>query len=151
MMKCSKLLMKMCAAHFTKMIFISINGIFNLTSTYNWLIQTLILNSNYDSYGDRKAFAATFMSNCQAGYRLKFIDVGVFSWCGRKCPQTLSNGTKADCKEIIGEEYKFYFAFENIVCEDFFLEKFHCIQKYDSDWWKVWSPCKLLMRIKKRF
>lgn len=140
-------------AHLSAGDYSNYDGFFNLTSTYRddsdfshyydagngmmWRPNPLF-NSSYDFYGDKRAFAAALISNCQAGHRLKyirevgrFVEVDLFGRCGRKCPEVLGNGTRALCRDVIGKEYKFYFAFENSVCEDYVTEKFHDILKYN--------------------
>jgi alpha-1,3-fucosyltransferase len=51
--------------------------------------------------------------------------------CGRPCPKTFDNGTEAGCKLIIAHKYKFFFAFENSICQDYITEKLFDILPYD--------------------
>ena len=66
----------------------------------------------------------------------KYIKVDIYGGMGKPCPKefrdrnknvtTINNAhpNEGICKEIIYHEYKFYFAFENSICEDYITEKF---------------------------
>ena len=80
--------------------------------------------------------AAAVISNCGHNSRRleyienlkKYISVDVFGKCGsKKCIETTHKG----CKETISKEYKFYFAFENSLCNDYITEKFFSILSLD--------------------
>jgi hypothetical protein len=131
------------------------NGVFNMTSTYR--IQsdfpsfyedgTLItwqkninFNKSYDFLATKSEFAAAVISNCnvqsdRTNYIKElqnYIKVDIFGKCGRQCPKHFKNNTPStDCKEILGTDYKFYFAFENSICRDYITEKFFNILKYN--------------------
>ena len=130
------------------------DGMFNLTSTYlvdshfagfyenfarmDWTANVLF-NEEHDFHSQKTLFATAVISNCGAPSRRldfihelkQFIDIDVFGACGRPCPQMFKNKTIADCKDILGEEYKFYLAFENSVCKDYITEKFFSILRYN--------------------
>jgi hypothetical protein len=80
------------------------------------------------------------ISNCGAGTRRleyvselkKFIPVKLFGACGERCPEVSRiTKQKANCKEIIGTEYKFFLAFENSYCKDYITEKFFHMLSYN--------------------
>ncbi len=131
------------------------NNFYNMTSTYKvdsdfshfyenaqlvWK-KNPQFNKNFNFYSEKKHFAAAVISNCRdfanrMNYTNKianFISIDVFGKCGKPCPKAFSNGTASnDCKAILGQEYKFYFAFENSICEDYITEKFHDILSYNT-------------------
>ena len=96
-------------------------------------------DENYDFSRDKSELAAAMISNCRApSQRLKLIEelqkhmvVRVFGKCGRNCPLYFKNLMPGGCREIIGAEYKFYFAFENSICQDYITEKFFDILKFN--------------------
>ncbi len=114
-------------------------GFYEATSSFEWK-----LNENFDErYNfskNKNEFAVAVISNCHDNsQRLeliselqKYVSVKVFGNCGtNSCPTHFKNGTLGQCKEIIGAEYKFYFAFENSICTDYITEKFFEILRYD--------------------
>ena len=131
------------------------NEVFNMTATY--LAESDFANSyenqaeffwrpnasfnvDYDFYADKIDFAAALISNCGAGTRRieyvtemqKFVPVKIFGKCGNSCPSNLRTTNKpADCKQIIGKEFKFFLAFENSVCRDYITEKFFHMLRYN--------------------
>ena len=116
--------------------FTSYNNIFNYTATYRiqsdfanlyefyanfvWKLNQTF-NENYDFYSLKSKFAAAVISNCEASSKRmeyikqmqSYISVEIFGGCGKKCPDKFSDDRKGQCKEIIGNEYKFYLSFEN--------------------------------------
>lgn len=76
---------------------------------------------------------AALISNCNAAnHRLnyinelkEFIPVQIYGGCDKACPSSV------DCREYIGKNYKFFFAFENSVCKDYITEKFFLMLRYD--------------------
>lgn len=133
------------------------NGVFNLTSSFRldadfprlsgsykrfYWQKSLNFDENYDFLGEKiheEKFAAAVISNCGAGSRRldyinklsNFIKVDVFGRCGKPCPNRSKIVNSVNCKEIIGNEYKFYLSFENSVCKDYITEKFFEILKYN--------------------
>jgi len=131
------------------------NGFFNMTSTYRldsdfsdfyesassfeWKLNRNF-NERYNFSQNKTEFAAAVISNCfDNSQRLelinelkKHIPVTIFGSCGTSaCPTHFRNGTVAECKQIIGTEYRFYFAFENSICNDYITEKFFGMLSYD--------------------
>ena len=130
------------------------NGLFNLTATYRidsdfpgyyevvkgfvWQLNKTFVE-NYDYSNGKTKFATAVISNCGgSSNRLTYIKelqkkipVDVYGRCGSRCPTTYKDGTKGDCKQILANEYKFYFAFENSICRDYITEKFFQILKFD--------------------
>ena len=126
------------------------NGVFNLTatflsdsdflSTYAGSAQmTWELNNDYKiPYSNKTKLAAALISNCWSdnsrrmdyiNQLRKYIDVDVYGKCGnKKCP---NSPARSACKELIAAEYKFYFAFENSLCDVYITEKFFMMLKYN--------------------
>jgi hypothetical protein len=97
-------------------------------------------DENQDFHGEKLGKAAALISNCGAGTRRleyvselnKFISVKLYGACGEGCPSTSRITNKpANCKEIIGTEYKFFLAFENSYCKDYITEKFFHMLSYN--------------------
>ena len=107
-------------------------------SKINWE-KNVNFNEDKDFSAGKKDFAAAVISNCMlAGNRLKFIKklqkyipVKIYGGCGEECPKAHENGTEAPCKEVIASRFKFYFAFENSLCQDYVTEKFFQMLRYD--------------------
>ena len=65
------------------------------------------------------------ISNCHSQYRTdylkelsKHMPIDIYGECGsKKCPPDI------DCRTYITENYKFFFAFENSVCNGYITEK----------------------------
>ncbi len=122
------------------------NNFFNLTATYrsdsdfpspytsqatmNWQ-----MNENFKPHIDyhkrKKKFAFALISNCQNNsrrldyireLRTHRIQIDVYGRCGnKKCPNFKD---KSECKKYLANEYMFYLAFENSLCDDYITEKF---------------------------
>lgn len=79
---------------------------------------------------------AWFVSNCQSKSRreryanalAKHIQIDVYGNCGTfYCDRASAN----DCYDMLEQDYKFYFAFENSFCDDYVTEKLFSILKLD--------------------
>lgn len=88
----------------------------------------------YDLIELRITFESRKVSNCNARSNRqeyvrilsKYISVDIFSQDGRcggtdACPRSKNYDV---CYNMIEQDYKFYFAFENSICEDYVTEKF---------------------------
>jgi hypothetical protein len=126
------------------------NGVFNLTATYlsdsDFLTtyegtaqMTWEINLAYQiPFSNKTKLAVALISNSWSdnSKRMEFINqlrehivVDVYGSCGnKKCPNST---IKNLCKELIANEYKFYFAFENSLCNDYITEKFFATLKYN--------------------
>ncbi len=122
---------------------------FDLSSTYKstsdlvslyyspiyWTVNSNVNHTKANYLDSKKYFLAALISNCvDKSKRLEylndlksFIPVQVYGKCGKQCPETDYHA----CKEYIGRLYKFLFAFENSVCQDYVTEKFFDILKFD--------------------
>ncbi|XP_064087376.1 alpha-(1,3)-fucosyltransferase C-like [Macrobrachium nipponense] len=92
----------------------------------------------------RKKLAAAFISNCRpTSDRLPYLrelkgyaPIDIYGKCGDlKCGGSLwiykkYDPTKDVCLRMIGEEYLFFFAFENTFCKDYYTEKVYNILYY---------------------
>ena len=128
--------------------FSNLNGFFNGTLTfqlnsdfftpYGFAFQFFWqknnnFNEDKDYLADKNEFAAAVISNCGDNSRRldlirtlqRSIPVKIFGGCGLPCED------KLNCKRNIAKKYKFYFAFENSVCNDYITEKFFEILNYD--------------------
>lgn len=87
-------------------------------------------NDHFNPFHDYSAgklhFAAAVISRCNAPSKRdeyiqelkKYIAVDVFGRCGNPCPNKFTiSGHAGDCKDIIGDEYRFCFSFENSICQ----------------------------------
>ena len=118
--------------------------LFNYTQTYRpdsditattlrdffWLFNHKIFpNYDFQSIIDRKKPGkrlVAIVSNCGgSSNRLTYIkelkrytSVDVYGRCGKECPKSV------DCRQYAYDEYKFYLAFENSLCEEYVTEKF---------------------------
>ena len=117
--------------------FTEYNGQFNLTATYMtesdfansyeyqgnyYWKKNESFNDSHDFHSDKIDMVAALISNCGAGTKRleyinelkKYISVKVYGRCGESCPEVSRiTKKKAQCKEIIGTEFKFFLAFEN--------------------------------------
>jgi alpha-1,3-fucosyltransferase len=77
--------------------------------------------------------AAWFVSNCNSfssrnevvDILQKYIDVDVYGKCGTMtCPKKQDEDISSEeCREMVANKYKFYFALENSLCRDYVTEK----------------------------
>jgi alpha-1,3-fucosyltransferase len=97
-------------------------------------------NENHDFHGEKLDKVVALISNCGAGTRRleyinelkQYIPVKLYGSCGERCPErSRITNQQANCKEIIGTEYRFFLAFENSVCKDYITEKFFHILNYN--------------------
>jgi alpha-1,3-fucosyltransferase len=124
-------------------------NVFNFTAGYHtqadymsqyWTDSGLYwdLNENFNTSKDfslgKNLFAATLISNCNARIRTdyinefkKYANVTIYGKCGSNVNDLCGSKskTKIDCREYLSERYKFYFAFENTICDNGYItEKF---------------------------
>jgi alpha-1,3-fucosyltransferase len=86
------------------------------------------------NYAEGKTkMAAWMVSNCishsnrnqMVGILQKYIQVDVYGACGNlMCPKKVGvDYSSEDCRDIAGENYKFYMALENSLCHEYISEK----------------------------
>ena len=131
------------------------NGLFNLSATYKlksdftsiYLTDSKMTweppNKNYtaDDYLSKKTkFSFGVISSCDASSRRleyidelkKFINVDVYGKCATDLDKVCTDEKNDVCgKEYLSSVYKFYFAFENSICDDYVTEKFFKILQYN--------------------
>ena len=118
-------------------------GLYSSTSQIKWELNE-DFDENYDYTTDKIDMAAAVISNKAAhvtSNRLlliaelrKYMNIDIYGYEGNPCFNQFRDKTKNssniitqdvdNCKEIIFHEYKFYFAFENSLCDDYITEKF---------------------------
>ncbi|KAA0202854.1 hypothetical protein HAZT_HAZT008540 [Hyalella azteca] len=126
-----------------------INGVFNYTMTFR---RDSDIYNPYGTFGalasprthlrtkdyarGKTNLAAWFVSNCEArsGRDIlekeleRYIPVDVYGNCGTmNCPRS----SYEKCYERAAATYKFYFSFENSLCDDYITEKFFLTARYD--------------------
>ena len=128
-----------------------LRGFFNLSSTYKldsdffstyFFTSQMIwkknqkFNETKDYFSEKTEFAAAIISNCHSEKSMRlnlikslqmFLNVTIYG----RCPTALPCPDNIDCKKYVTSKYKFYFAFENSVCEDYISEKFFSILIYN--------------------
>lgn len=133
---------------FYKPSYAKFNGMFNYTSDYlyesefggNYVSQMRFLwaknttfNENHNYHEGKSGFLAGLISNCgAANKRISYMnalknhaEVTIYGRCGIPCP------ANTDCRQYIGDKYKFFFSFENSICRDYITEKFFLMLKYN--------------------
>lgn len=79
-------------------------------------------------------FATGLISDCSDNIKRidyikelqKYVDVDLFGKCsGIMCPD------ERNCREWLAQNYKFFLAFENSVCDGYITEKFFGTLRYD--------------------
>ena len=107
-------------------------------SSFIWKLNETF-DENFDFSRSKTELAAAMISNCDAPSRRlkliaelqKHVTVEIFGKCGRNCPSKFDDDQPGDCREIIGNTFKFFFAFENSVCQDYITEKFFEVLKFN--------------------
>lgn len=111
------------------------SGLYETSSSIRWSPNVNYV-SNYDYLENKTHFAVALISNCNmvTSKRLnyinelkKYVDVKVYGKCGEPCESSNSNKCSLD---TLTKEFKFYFAFENSICDDYVSEKFFKILNY---------------------
>lgn len=126
----------------------NLNGLFNWTMTYRrdsdvfahfgkiLLTPNHTLPKNYDYSKNKTKLVAWFVSHCSTeGHREhyvrrleKYINVDIYGRCGQlEC----SPHQGEECYHQLTLFYKFYLAFENIICRDYVTEKFLKVLNHD--------------------
>ncbi|KAF2360504.1 Fucosyltransferase N-terminal [Trinorchestia longiramus] len=96
-----------------------------------------LLNKNYAS--KKTAMAVWLVSNCNAPsqrkkvvkYLQKFLKVDILGKCGKKTCPKVKDHNPDECFRLIEAKYKFYFAFENSLCDQYVTEKFFGAARFD--------------------
>ena len=122
---------------------------FNSTITYNrrsvvWTPYGIFskkppdrpVQGNKSAIATKTKMVAWMVSNCKTRSRRelyvkelqKYIDVDVYGGCGNL---TCSRRYEISCRKMVEQNYKFYLAFENSLCEDYVSEKlFEALKHY---------------------
>ena len=120
-------------------------GVFNLSASYKKDSDFLSLYytaSGINWTGQKKSevnvfktknstlFATALISNCNGRLDYirelqNYITIDIYGNCGEQCPQLV------DCRAYISSLYKFFFVFENSICEDYITEKFFDTLRHD--------------------
>ena len=135
----------------------SLNSLFNWSSTYmsdstffsfhyrnlNMEWTNSILNRNeLKKPTTNKGLIATIINECKyykdhliyLNELKKYIQVDVYGKCGdfNYCEETFKdNYSHEKCLEYLSKNYKYYFAFETNVCDNYVTDKFFNVLKYD--------------------
>ena len=97
-----------------------------------------LASKNYTEIVSRKTKkVAWFVSHCRTESKReayvsklqKYIPVDIYGACG---PLKCRKEVDTTCFSQVGRDYKFYFAFENSMCEDYTTEKLYRIFKSDA-------------------
>ena len=81
-----------------------------------------------------KTNSLPFIQKIFSSFRLaetvaKYINVDVYGWCGTlSCDKSKID----DCGDLLEQNYKFYFAFENSLCLDYVTEKIFRTLKFNT-------------------
>ncbi len=89
-------------------------------------VAALITNCNYNEISGQRL---SYIRSLRKYVSVDILGKGICST--GPCPTAFKNGTSGNCKEIIGQEYKFFLSFENSICRDYITEKFFEILSYD--------------------
>ncbi|EFX66759.1 hypothetical protein DAPPUDRAFT_64409, partial [Daphnia pulex] len=118
-----------------------LGNFFNWTLTYRW-DSDMVMPYGYQLMSVQKMnyaagktkMAAWMVSNCgshsnrkeMVSLLQKYIQVDVYGACGPlKCPKEVGvDNSSEDCRDMAGQNYKFYMALENSLCRDYISEKF---------------------------
>jgi alpha-1,3-fucosyltransferase len=112
------------------------SGIYETGSGITWS-PNVNYAANYNHLKDKTHFAVALISNCNmiTSKRLEYInelknyiDVQVYGKCGEPCES--SNNTNKCFLHTLAKKFKFYFAFENSICDDYVSEKFFKILSF---------------------
>ena len=94
------------------------------------------VQGNKSAIATKTKMVAWMVSRCNAHSKRelyvkelqKYIDVDVYGLCGNL---TCSRRYETSCREMVEQNYKFYLAFENSLCEDYVTEKlFQTLKHY---------------------
>ncbi|GAB6020482.1 hypothetical protein CHUAL_003171 [Chamberlinius hualienensis] len=128
-----------------------LNNVFNWTMTYRRdsdipmmafttksLDTTIAPSTNYAT--GKSKLAAWLVSNCHHAFShrdryvdslKKYIEIDIIGRCGRELPGCYPRGNDVDCYKTLAKTYKFYFSFENAICNDYVTEKWANIVHYN--------------------
>lgn len=95
-----------------------------------------VLNSK-EILGKSKKLVAWVVSNCVTSSKRemyvkslqKYLQVDIYGDCG---PLNCSKSSQTECNNLIGDNYKFYLAFENSICKDYVTEKYFSRARINS-------------------
>ena len=97
-------------------------------------LKKLMSNQKVNYAAGKTKMASWMVSNCGGrssrqevvSLLKKYIQIDVYGSCGNfTCPKSEDeNNSSEECRDMTGQNYKFYMALENSLCRDYITEKY---------------------------
>jgi alpha-1,3-fucosyltransferase len=99
------------------------------------LLKQLMSNQKVNYAAGKTKMASWMVSNCGSRVRSsrqdlvrllqRYIQIDVYGECGNlTCPKTEDESNSSEeCRDMAGQNYKFYMALENSLCREYITEK----------------------------